>query len=177
MSGEIVRWKPPVSDLTRRIDAALEQRGREAIARPPQRAEQDPSYIFAHQVVSADDVLDVMRICAVHDRPYASRYIRGQDYRFHYHGPIEITKSLYRLQYEDSPDRRMLPNRDIDHEQCAYCGATGLGAVLCGRCKALVCYGKAVRKIFRCRPSCGEEGPIVLGRFDNPGISPFIQRR
>jgi len=188
MAGELIRWKPS-SKVEDRVKQALQivqgnippvHRSTEQppaerlmtpvpISNPP--ANRPPA---APAKQGAKDVIDVVRICAVHDKPYASRYVLGTDGRFRYAGPIQVTKSLYRLQYEDSGDIKVVPSVDIDVETCAWCAASGRGAIRCGRCRQLICRGKTVHKRFRCRESCGREGDLAHEDFENPGVNPFI---
>jgi hypothetical protein len=142
---------------------------------------QPPSITMAAGEVP-DDVVDLFRGCAVHDgRISAARYIKGNDGKFRYAQSIRVTESLYRLQYE--ANQNAVGSRDITDqiEECAWCGATGLGPgpIHCPRCEAagrisMVCWGKTVGMLFRCCRTCGMEGHLVHRRIDSKGLNPHV---
>lgn len=104
---------------------------------------------------SSSDVIDLPRICAVHDMPYIARYVRGADDWLHHAQTIQVTRHLYRTQYE-AAEGVIVDAADLDEEACAWCGARGFGSLSCGKCKAEICYGRVTIEGFvRCRDSCG----------------------
>lgn len=166
MSGkyELVKWKPPASDAARKVDATLARirnsnSERKAELLPPRREETTP------------EVVDLQRACAVHDKPYTSRYVRGRDGRYRYAQSIRVTESLYRAQYAES-ERLTVDGGFAGEETSPWCGASGYGAVRCTGCGTDVCYGKTVAGYFRCRRSCGHEGKLVSGSFKHLGMRP-----
>jgi hypothetical protein len=164
-TNELVKWKPPVSDAGRKIDAALER-----LRNGVRRAEASP----LRKEEIAPEVVDLQRVCAVHDKPYAARYVRGRDGRYRYAQSIRVTESLYRAQYAES-ERLSVDTGFAGEETCAWCGASGFAAVRCTGCGTDVCYGKTVARYFRCRRSCGHEGKLVSGSFRHLGMRPFVE--
>jgi hypothetical protein len=53
---------------------------------------------FPVKRTDTNDVLDLIRVCAVHDRPFAARYILNVDGIYRHQGTIRVTEKLYRLQ-------------------------------------------------------------------------------
>jgi hypothetical protein len=123
--------------------------------------------------VAAGDVVDLPRICAVHDRPFTARYVMGNDRRFHHTQAIQVSARLWRGQYAGNGDRVTVDPRDIAEEECPWCGAFGL-AVLCGKCRAEVCHGRTAGDYFRCRKSCGGEGRMVPEGRTHEGLRPSL---
>jgi hypothetical protein len=159
---ELVKWKPPISDAGRKIDAALARiRNGVRIAEvlPPRRKEIAP------------EVCDLQRVCSVHGKPYAARYVR-QNGRYRYAQSIRITRSLYEVQYAES-ERLLVDSGFVCEETCAWCGASGFAAVRCSACGADACYGMTVGKYFRC--SCGHEGKITTANIKQVGMRPCAQ--
>jgi hypothetical protein len=105
-------------------------------------------------------VVDLPRVCAVHDKPYVARYVMGTDGRFRHAQTIKVTRALWRGQYEGNENRCRVPNADLDDECCAWCGAHGPGPVFCPTCNAEICYGLTAERYFRCRKSCKNEGRL-----------------
>ena len=127
---------------------------------------------------SDESVIDLPRFCAVHDRPYMSRYVLENDGHHEYVGPIRVTQALYQRQYASSmDDPHSVDNEDIGEETCAWCGISGRGSVACGKCKREICYGKTTGDYFRCRKSCSAEGRLVPGARTNRGVVPRLTGR
>src|SRR5580698_5743895 len=57
-------------------------------------------------------IVDLPRICAVHDKPYASRYIRDAKGRFRYAQAIRITDRLCDQYAANLSDVRVMPRED-----------------------------------------------------------------
>lgn len=173
MSKELVKWKPPANGAGRKVDEALARIRRSEIV--IQKAE--PSEIRRAEVFGygkPGEVLDLPRVCALHDKPYSARYIRGRNGHFHYAQTVRVTEALYLSQYAECGNTRQeLPGDDLCDETCPWCGASGFGAVRCGRCKTDICYGRTVSGYFRCRSSCGHEGKIVRSNHRLTGLRPF----
>lgn len=175
MAGELVKWNggklvrvsPPVADNRRVVEAALALlRPRGAQTRPPM------GRAVAVASVSAGDPVDLPRICAVHDKPYAARYVMGADGRFRRGPMIEVTEPLYLRQYAGNAIRRRVPTSDIADETCPWCGASGFGAVLCTGCNFEICYGRTAGRFFRCRTSCGHAGNMAQLPRTHEGVTP-----
>ncbi len=123
------------------------------------------------------EVVDLARICAVHDKPYAARYVAGTDGRFHYAQTIRVTEALYLEQYADSVEVRLLQGSELAEEFCPWCGGHGRGSVRCGSCLKEICYGKSVGRYFRCRDSCGGHGTMVPEARTHQGVTPGAPHR
>jgi hypothetical protein len=171
MSGEMVKWRgglpvpSPVDENRRAISEAL------ALLKP------SPARSNFAEVVHAAEVVDLPRVCAVHDRPYAARYVIGQEGRYRFAQTIRVTEALFALQYADSTLRAVLPCESLADETCPWCGASGFAAVLCGRCGAEVCYGKTTGRDFRCRASCGHKSTMSSEPRTLRGVVPGLARR
>jgi len=123
------------------------------------------------------EVVDLPRICAVHDRPYAARYVAGTDGRFRHAQTIGVTEALYLGQYADGLNpTRFLNSGDLGDETCPWCGASGFGSVRCGTCNREICFGKTVGRYFRCRDSCGGQGTMVSEFRAHEGVTPGSTR-
>lgn len=119
------------------------------------------------------EVVDLPRICALHDKPYAARYIAGDDGRFRYAQTIKVTDALYLEQYADRVGEvRLLQGSELAEEFCPWCGGHGRGSVCCGTCGKEICYGKSVGRYFRCRDSCGGQGTMVPQARMHAGVTP-----
>lgn len=147
-----------VSPARKTIDLALSR-----IARPAIKQQQ-------LRPTGKAEPIDLPRICAVHDRPYMSRYIdNGKG--FTYHGPIKFTPSIA-LQYRE---KNLVEFSQFGHETCAWCGAEGYAAVRCEHCQAEICYGKTdINQVFCCRPSCGSMGPLQYDGRRSVGVRPAL---
>jgi hypothetical protein len=119
-------------------------------------------------------IIDLPRICAVHNKPYASRYIRDAKGRFRYAQAIRITDRLCDQYEVNLNDVRVMPREDCQDETCPWCGAYGFGSILCGLCRTEICYGRTNGRYFRCRPSCGEEGTMEAAKKTMRGLSPSL---
>jgi hypothetical protein len=170
MAGDLVRRRVPGADLLNNNARALE-RARGLLRRPALPAAEVPALVLG-------EVIDVPRICAVHDKPFVARYIADGCGGFHYSQSIRLKESL-RDQYATHEEHSVVISSDAcEEEDCAWCGAKGDGAVHCGRCHANICYGRTDAKdYFRCRPSCGSQGPLQERRWAMRGAAPFIQPR
>ena len=170
MSGEMVRYNrdqqglTKVSEARRKMDEALATlRGETSLVIEAERE-------WRHQIISprssqtgAGAVLDMPRVCAVHDRLYVSRYVQAADGFFHYGQGIRITTKSSDQYSSDRQDQGSLQPSDLEDETCPWCGSAGFGAILCIYCNAEVCRGRTISNtMFHCRESCGHSG-----RLDN----------
>jgi hypothetical protein len=166
MGNELVKWQPREIEAGKKMDTALARlqagevktRGGAATPALPSR--------------SCGVVVDLARICAVHGKPYASRYIAGPDGRFQYSQGIRVTESLYLEQYADCLSVARLNSSDLAEECCPWCGGHGFGAVRCGSCRKEICYGKVTGRYFRCRDSCGGGGTMKPQDRMHEGVTP-----
>jgi hypothetical protein len=162
MSGELVKWKGgkpvkavPVAEMARALSEAL--------------AVFKPAPVPPARAIVAADMADLVRVCAVHGRPYAARYIRGADGRFRRGPMLQLTVSMMERQYGDAGSA-LVPGADIADETCPWCGAFGRGAVHCGKCGGEMCFGRTVRDVFTCHPLCGHRGKIVFEQKPQEGL-------
>lgn len=115
----------------------------------------------------ASEVIEAPRVCAMFDKPWVARYIRGE-------------RGLFRLMDTVKPDsgntagagkgsaaekpvtlKSAEISRDSEPERCAWCGIKGK-PVFCENCEAWVCRSQVSerdgKEYFRCRASCASEG-------------------
>ena len=167
MSKALVKWRPAEVQPGNKMDTALANLHQteqvERWARGSPRALSP----------GAGEVVDLPRICAVHDKPYAARYIADADGRFRYAQTIRVTEALYLEQYADAGgDVRLLHSHELGEEFCPWCGGHGRGSVRCGTCGKEICHGKVVGRYFRCRESCGGEGTMSPQARTHTGVTP-----
>jgi hypothetical protein len=173
MSKALVKWRPAELLPGSKMDAALAQlRHGTELEQPRGRVQAPPAL-----APKGGDIVDLPRVCAVHDKPYAARYIAGADGRFHYSQTIRITESLYLEQYVDCSCQQHVQGNELAEEFCPWCGGHGYVAVLCSRCRAEICYGKTVGRYFRCRESCGNEGTMRSEPRMHTGVTPGLPSR
>lgn len=184
--NELVKWKPvddwkPGADTSRRIEQAMklvrakpapEQRGAEPRGGGELRPIAKPSVLRTRAV---EGIVDLLRFCAVHDKPWAARYAADAAGVFRYADSIAITETLFRRQYTGSK-RVIVPSSSIGEEVCSWCGVSRNtpGAVYCPACRSFICYGRTVMKEFRCRPSCGNAGRLQPTEVTEEGIVPEV---
>lgn len=156
-----------VSPARKKIDFALSRIEQHCKPIEPRKP------IEVQRQVTASDVIDLPRVCAVHvGKGFMSRYVRQANGRFAYAGGIKFTPSVQE-QYRAYADNTMrLPNHDLDDETCPWCGAEGFGSIWCGNCSREVCYGKTAKGIFVC--ACGARGNLVTDNRAFQGIRPSL---
>jgi hypothetical protein len=162
MGNEIEIWKPSKNRIVelRRCQLARQQAG---TAKEVEARFQD--HLVKHFRVG--EVVDLLRVCAVYDRPYIARYIKGMDGCYHYSQTIQITKRSHREQYKDPSKGILVRSSDLaGEESCAWCRARGeeVGgskSVLCAGCHMEICFGRTTADgYFHCRPSCPCHGQL-----------------
>jgi hypothetical protein len=125
---------------------------------------------------ASGEIIDLPRVCSVHDRPYVARYLRDSNGLFRYAQTIRMTERLCEQYAAHVNERFTLPSGDLHEETCPWCGASGFGSVLCGRCHVEVCYGRTdARKHFHCRESCGAEGVLAFRERVMRGLLPSMR--
>jgi hypothetical protein len=180
MGNEIQKWTP--------IENRLAELRRCQLARRQVGASETVEDRFQDQLAvgaSRGEVIELLRVCAVHDRPYLARYIMGTDGCFHYAQSVKLSHQLYRDQCEDNPNSIEVNTSQLTgYESCAWCRADGeqLGqkiGVRCGGCGRVVCFGRTVSagRYFYCRSSCGSEGQLPRHgiSWSEHGIRPEIR--
>jgi hypothetical protein len=118
----------------------------------------------------ASEVIEVPRVCAMFDKPWVARYVRG-------------ARGLFRLMDTLKPDSgntagagkgsaaakdviltRSETSRDSEPERCPWCGVKDT-LVFCESCGAWVCRSQVSKQngedYFRCRASCGNAGTLT----------------
>jgi hypothetical protein len=138
-----------------------------ALAATPQRLEKQSPVRN-----SGPEIVDVLRVCAVHDKPYFAVYLRSPIGRFKL-----IKTSKVRSQSSGGPGEAgagravSIKAEDIEEgpgETCAWCGAgpkfsssgQRFSTVACF-CGEAVCTGRMRGNVFKCRDSCGFSSPIA----------------
>jgi hypothetical protein len=174
MSKALVKWRGPAVDAGTKMDTALARLHRNGDV----ETRRGQSALSPAPTPKGGEVVDLPRVCAVHDRPYAARYVAGTDGRFRHAQTIKVTEALYLGQYADGINQTRLVNSgDLGDETCPWCGASGFGSVRCGTCNREICYGKTVGRHFRCRDSCGGQGTMVSEYRTHEGVRPNSPRR
>jgi hypothetical protein len=181
MAGELVKWlgnrlvRPSPSSAVQRCrearEAALSVLRPEPLTRPPASVRPAaPLRLYPGLPV------DLPRMCALDGKPYAARYIFGNDGRFRLGSMIAPTEAIYLRRYAGNQNAVIVPTADLGEEICPLCGAfrAGHSAVLCGACKNEVCYGRTSGGYFRC--FCGGEGVIKPVARIHTGVMPVRVR-
>ena len=175
MSKALVRWESgswglvPISEARSIMNRAL-GRSRESNAMEASV----PRASYALQ--TSGELIDLPRICSVHDRPYVARYIRNESGRFRLAQTFRVTEWICEQYVATADDRRMMSGRDCQDESCPWCGAHGLGSIHCHDCDAEVCYGRTdARNYFHCRRSCGCEGWLQAEPRAMNGLQPYLR--
>jgi hypothetical protein len=174
--GELVKWKPNL-DVTRRIDEALDFiSGNKPVLQAPcsPPVPVHPQDVGSTQTSPA--VVAMPRVCAVTDQPYMSYYVLGSGGHYRYSRPGQLTKAIYRAAYSGAALKNYRMDReDIDEETCAWCGASGYGAVFCTQCSSFTCWGTVVdNRFWRCRRGCGSAGELVDDVVEHVGVIPRV---
>ena len=124
---------------------------------------------------AAGDVFDQMCVCAVHDRPFITRYTKRPS------GKFRATQCLKVQAGADSGrestgriSRLSLGETEDGYPPCPWCGCKSNVHYQC-RCGAVVCGGRVKHQIFRCRRSCGAEWFPVASARDIEGTSPSAE--
>jgi hypothetical protein len=168
MANELVKYIPLETKLAVLDELFPARRQSPALTRKEEKT------LAAACTCSPGGVVDLPRVCAVHDKPYVARYVMGADGRFRHGQTIKVTRALWRGQYEGNENRCVVDSTDIDDESCAWCGAHGRGGVLCPNCNAEVCRGRMADRYFRCRESCKGKGTAVRAAWAREGLRPEI---
>jgi hypothetical protein len=185
MGNEIVRFDPnnrrlvPADNSRRVMNEALERlRRADGVVLPKPKTElvvqqQNPAPLLPRV---NGEVIDLPRLCAVHDRYYVARYIRDSKGQITFAQTIRMVDSL-RDQYEGPRNGiKTLLTSQLHDEYCPWCGAHGYGAVKCGKCHAEVCFGRSDTKgNFRCTDRCGGHGKMVEQDWIQKGLVPGIR--
>lgn len=175
MGGELVRKGSsdhalvPVTAARKAMnDALVHLRGGATIELRPQETRIIPPSRTAGEIV------DLPRVCAVHDRPYVARYIRNSGKKFELAQTFRIEEWQCDQYVAGKHEMRGVPASDCQEESCPWCGAHGFGAVHCEACDGQVCHGRTNRatRYFRCRDSCGSSGTLTPDKRTMCGLAP-----
>jgi hypothetical protein len=177
MAGDLVKAGQRDQSLVRASDARRAMR--EALVRLRRtsgilKTHDAQPVVIPVRPQESGEIVDLPRVCAVHDRPYVARYIADGTGRFRHAQTIRITERLCEQYEANRGDARMVPSGDVGEETCPWCGASGPGSVRCGLCRVEVCYGGSYGKHFRCRESCGAEGDLVPDDRAMRGVTPSL---
>lgn len=180
--NELVKYHGPERSLTparRAMDEALEKlRGRGEVVKRQAETRSVTAAAHPDPVFMVGEVVDLPRMCAVHDRPWVARYIAGKDGRFRHAQTIKVTEAMYESQYAESEYQQLaVCSSDLAEECCPWCGGHGVGSVRCAECGEEVCYGRTAGRYFRCRSSCGGEGDMVPEKRMQGGLTPSLSQR
>lgn len=122
-----------------------------------------------------DGIIELGRVCAVHDRLYFSRYIEQMRRGGYVYGGGIRPENYVREQYRAyAANVVTLPNGSLGDEVCPWCGAEGFASILCGQCNFEVCYGRTAQRYFQCRRSCKGEGSVFENARPAQGVRPSL---
>lgn len=108
---------------------------------------------------SPGDICELSVVCAVHDLGYRLRFVRQAS------GLFRFSESIKKEYWDDddvaygNPSPVGSVSLPIDEFEpgptpCAWCGNNSYNYCICG---SLVCRGRTIGQLFRCRDSCGAE--------------------
>jgi len=174
MSNEIEKFNDR-NLINAKIDAALE--------RVRQKGNHSESTIRWPEPSPAGEIVEIERVCAVHDKKYLALYVRNANG----HGLYTFLKSIP-ISASSSGGNVGAAKRVVtlewtmmdpgSWEKCAWCGTASqfmfgrwVNAVQCGACRAYVCLGQTVGTYFRCRESCGAAGEVGKRWVDSAGTT------
>jgi hypothetical protein len=185
MSESLEKWRGNLpATLENRIEEWRRRRAQELALRPPRLPDaMDVRSRGGNSTVPMErgSVIDLPRVCAVHDQLWCARYIRRSSKPFEYSLSVHASERLRQIQYAADNARVLPAGFRTGIEECPWCGAFtpdgSMGAAFCYKCKARVCYGRTSRSGYiYCRASCGSEGQLM--RCDEPeiGVIPELRR-
>jgi hypothetical protein len=185
MSKQVEKWMP--GSAARKIDEAMALLRQGVSASPlPTKTGAVNATLTARLAPAAPsrapEIIDVQRVCAVHDQQYFASYVRGAN------GLLSFTKSFRIKAHGNGGGQTATKATRLDPSQfdpngpdevCAWCatkarrisGRKRVSAVLCGSCDALVCLGRTEGVFFRCRDSCGGAGELSDRWVSSRGIT------
>ena len=183
MSGELEKWNG--GNLPARLENRIEQwrrrRSEDLVLQPPHGTNIRPRGTNSLIPSERGSVIDLPRVCAVHDQLWCARYIRQANGRFEYSLAVHASERLRQIQY--APDNASVLPVDFNTgvEECPWCGAFtrdgSSGSPFCYRCKARVCYGRTTRSGYiYCRASCSGEGQLIHCDEPEVGVVPELRR-
>lgn len=118
----------------------------------------------------ASDVIEVPRVCAMFDKPWVARYVRGARGLFRLMDTVKSDGGSTAGAGKGNAAARDVTltgsetSRDSEPERCPWCGVKGT-LVLCESCDAWVCRSQVSERqggdYFRCRASCGNAGILT----------------
>lgn len=155
------KWNP--SELDRKIEAAVAKIGQRGTT---QEVVRTTAVIAVRGPVL--DAVELPRRCSMNGNLYMSRYVLVNGV-LRYVQSIRWYRGINEVKYLSGASVTV-PGSQIGEEQCPWCRAVGWGALRCGRCGSLVCWGKTVGDWMRCY--CGDEGRLITESFDEQGVIP-----
>lgn len=105
--------------------------------------------------------VDLIRACAVYNKPWATIYMRHENGLYAYKDSIRVRGRVYQLQYAEPEQTYIIDPRAVGEEECAWCGSYDIcfhchSASDGSGCQMMVCRGLSSGNYLRCR--CGKEG-------------------
>jgi hypothetical protein len=168
MAHEITKWKPR-SLCPESIERSL------AIIRGGGELPARQQLLPAARSSGKPRRLDVLTLCAQHDRWSGAVYLLEKDGSYKYSTSIQITETIRRAQYAPGTQEiQVVDSRWIGEQTCAWCGVSGRGAFECGACKRPVGHCRSTGMYFRCTEICPGEGWAEERSIKHIGIVPRI---
>lgn len=103
--------------------------------------------------------IDLLVLCAKHDRMYAVRVAEHGGKIVNTGNVVRVTDDVFRTQYEGSARIEFMLDGHLEHS-CPWCGVVNAGVILCTKCGWEVGRCRSINQYFKCRPSCGLESPL-----------------
>jgi hypothetical protein len=107
-------------------------------------------------VAPAPETFNLLMFCAVYDRPYVLKFVRQPGGLFRLAERIKVETLSGSNSASARAKRVTLDLRQFERKfgPCPWCNcATGITECYCG----VICNGRQVGNLFRCRKSCGQE--------------------
>lgn len=127
------------------------------------------------------DQAELPRMCASRRMPWMQRYIRSAGVWVV--GPsVQVDPQRQYEQYESRVhDSIQFSTGDTGYETCAWCGATGRGAIRClnAACGAYTCHGTIYRRGNEtwARCVCGQDSTLTMSHYVQTAIFPKVRAR
>lgn len=118
---------------------------------------------------SSGETYELPRVCAMFDKPYLARYVRGAGGLFRLSETVKLESAGAAVGQTIGQKSVTLTfaeiSKDSPQERCPWCGVKG-ALIICSKCNCWVCRSQVTKRgkdeLFRCRKSCGLEGILSI---------------
>jgi hypothetical protein len=109
------------------------------------------------RAAASAEMFDQMCVCAVHDRPFITRYTKQPSGKYRATECIKFaTSSNSSRKRAGKAFKLSVDELEDGYPPCPWCGCNSNVHYHC-RCGGVVCGGRVKHQVFRCRASCGAE--------------------